>query len=73
MSRKRLLKTTPPTYTPKFREGQRVRISEEGIKWQIARKGTMGTVKHCGLVVQVEIDGKPNEAAAYWPDYWDAA
>jgi len=72
MSRKKLLRHTPPTYTPKFREGQRVRISAEGIKYQIAKKGTMGTVEHCGLVVQVKIDGQ-NDIAAYWPDYWDAA
>ena len=72
MKYRKYLKSTPPDYTPKFREGQRVRISEEGVKCLIAKKGTMGTVQHCGLVVQVLVDGC-KEIAAYWPDYWDAA
>lgn len=65
---------TPPQYTPKFEKGQRVRVSEEGVKFLIAKKGTMGTVTHCGLVVQVLVDGQKETdfPTAYWPDYWDA-
>ena len=69
--RKKYKNVTPPSYTPKFQAGQRVRISDEGIRYQIAKKGTTGTVEHCGLVAQVKIDGQP-EVHSYWPDYWEA-
>ena len=64
-------KITPPVYTPKFKEGDRVRLSAEGVKWLIGSEGTMGTVECCGLVVRVLIDGKPN-SQHYSTDYWDA-
>ena len=64
-------KITPPVYIPKFKEGDRVRLSAEGVKWLIGSEGMMGTVEYCGLVVRVLIDGKPN-AQFYSTDYWDA-
>lgn len=67
----RKARSTPPKYTPKFQPGQRVRVSEEGIRYQVAKAGTLGTVEHCGLVAQIRIDGA-KETISYWPDYWDA-
>ena len=61
----------PVEYTPKFQKGDRVRISSEGVHMLIAPEGTSGTVTHCGLVVQVLIDGG-TETGSHWPDYWDA-
>ena len=71
--KKKYKNVTAPSYTPKFHAGQRVQISDEGVRYQIAKKGTTGTVTHCGLVVQVKIDGHPKEDThSYWPDYWDS-
>lgn len=64
-------RSAPPKYTPKFQPGQRVQISQEGILYQVAKPGTLGTVEHCGLVAQVRIDGN-KETISFWPDYWDA-
>ena len=48
-----------------------MRLSAEGVQWQIGPEGTMGTVECCGLVVRVLIDDKPN-SQQYSTDYWDA-
>ena len=64
-------KITPPPYTPKFQQGDRVRLSAEGVQWQIGPEGTMGTVECCGLVVRVLIDNKP-DSQQYSTDYWEA-
>lgn len=61
----------PVPYRPKFQPGQRVRISDTGIDWQIAKPGTMGTVEQCGLVVTVLMDGTQS-SQRYAPDFWDA-
>jgi hypothetical protein len=63
---------TPPAYIPKFAAGQRVCISEEGVRWRLATPGTMGTVEWCGLVVRVLIDGT-DRAQNYAPDFWTKA
>jgi hypothetical protein len=66
---KRRMKASP--HTPKFREGQRVRISALAVEDRIKPAGITGTVVACNYMVTVQIDGA-QKAYQYRPDYWDA-
>jgi hypothetical protein len=56
---------------PRFKPGQRVRISPTGIHWLIAKAGTTGTVVACGFGVDVLIDGE-RKPRFYAPEDWEA-
>lgn len=58
----------------KFKRGDRVKISDEGVAFGIAPRGTKGTVLHCLKTVRVHIDGYTKGVGFRDdPDFWDAA
>ena len=61
------MKTTP--VIPDFKPGDRVVLSDEGARWNIADPGTKGTVVKCGRCVHVQQDGEPF-SMAWAPDFW---
>lgn len=68
--RTRHRKVQPPVCNPKFRAGQRVRISPVGVEALIAPAGTTGIVEDCHWLVTVLIDGAKH-SHAYAPDFWE--
>ena len=61
----------PAVENPKFKPGQRVRISEEGVRYKLHPRGTMATVVSCSWITRVQVDGDDKIIAYHW-DFWDA-